>query len=117
MSYSAYTDLVGILDPHLERYEDCSNGSSPILVEHIRGLGLRVLAGGVVSDNRHLFGMSKSAAYVCLDDFLTAVNSSPELAIALPSTPAEWNACNAGFQAKASKVESMLRQGRYWSRQ
>ena len=66
-----------LLDPILERHEECSNGSEAIQVEHIVGLGLRVLAGGTVSDNRLIFGMSRAAAYVALNDFITAVNRTP----------------------------------------
>ena len=102
MPYAGFCTLVMLLDPLLERREECSNGSEQIQVEHICGLGLRVLAGGTVSDNRHLFGMSRAAAYVALNDFLTAVNSCPELSIFLPSTQDDWRSCNLGFRARSS---------------
>ena len=64
MSVSAHGELVKILDPILERYENNSRGSEPILVEII-GLGLRVVASeGSIIDNRLIFGLSHDAAYM-----------------------------------------------------
>jgi hypothetical protein len=90
MSLTAHTELVRLLDPILERVEWNSRGSEPIQVEHIIGLGLRVLAGGTLSDNRHVFGMSKPASYPCFNDFIDAINAAPELAIKMPSTVRKW---------------------------
>ncbi|KAL7527767.1 hypothetical protein ACHAXR_003002 [Thalassiosira sp. AJA248-18] len=102
MSLQANNELVRILDPLLERKEYNSRCTEPIQVEHIVGLGLRVLSGGAVSDNRHVFGMSKPAAYPCLNDFIYAVNTSPELEIKFPSTVQEWNQRNYEFRSKST---------------
>ena len=102
MSVPAHGNLVRILDPILERAAYNSRTAEPIQVEHIIGLGLRVLAGGTLSDNRHIFGMSCPASYGCFNDFLDAVNSAPELDINLPSTPEQWHRINREFRKKST---------------
>ena len=49
--------------------------------ENIIGMGLHVLYGGIVIDNRHIFGMSCAPGYSCVDDFFDAVNYATEIAI------------------------------------
>jgi hypothetical protein len=103
MSLSAHEQLVELLTPSLQRVEFNSRGSTgPILVEHIVALGLRSLAGGRIMDIRHIIGASSSASYKALDDFVNAVNATPELDIKFPSSPEEWKEVNDGFKAKSS---------------
>ncbi|KAL7536885.1 hypothetical protein ACHAXR_007463 [Thalassiosira sp. AJA248-18] len=102
MSLPAHGELVRILDPILERREYNSRCTEPIQVELIMGLGIRVLAGGTVSDNRHVFGMSKPAGYGSLDDFIYAVNTAPELEIKFPSSVEEWHQRNYEFRSKST---------------
>ncbi len=63
MDLCAQSNLVTIIDPYLERKQLKSNGSDPLEVEHIMGLGLCVLSGGTLSDNRHVFGVSVKESY------------------------------------------------------
>ena len=102
MSPSAHRNLVRLLDPILQRVEWNSRGSEPILVEHIIGLGLRILAGGQMSNIRHIMGLSRAAGYQAFDDFVDAVNSHPDLAINFPKSAEEWREVNDGFKAKSS---------------
>ena len=102
MSPSAHRNLVRLLDPILQRVEWNSRGSEPILVEHIISLGLRILAGGQMSDVRHIMGVSRAAAYQAFDDLVDAVNSHPDLDINFPNSPEEWREVNDGFKAKSS---------------
>ncbi|KAL7524820.1 hypothetical protein ACHAXR_000731 [Thalassiosira sp. AJA248-18] len=102
MSLPAHGELVRILDPILERQEQKSRCTEPIQVESIMGMGIRVLAGGTVSDNRHVFGMSKPAGYRSVDDFIYAVNTAPELEIKFPSTIQEWSQRNHEFRSKST---------------
>ena len=102
MSLRSHSELVRILDPILERCEYNSRCSEPIQVEHITGLGMRVVAGGTLADNRTIFGMSKPESYNSFNAFLHAVNTAPELAIKLPSGKKEWDSVNASFRAKST---------------
>ena len=102
MSLPAHRKLVRILDPILQRTEYNSRGEDPILVEHIMAVGLRVLSGGRTKDQRHIIGSSRSAAYKAVDDFVEAVNLSPELAIAMPATPEEWDEIYNQFKSKST---------------
>ena len=103
MSPSAHRNLVRLLDPILQRVEwNSRGGSEPILVEHIISLGLRLLAGGQVSNVRHIMGVSRSAAYEAFDDFVDAVNSHPDLAINFPNSTEEWKEVNEDKKAKSS---------------
>jgi len=97
MSLSAHTELVKILDPFLERKEYNSRQSHPIQVEHILGVGLHVVYGGTIADNRHIFGMSIAAGYRAFDDFIDALNIAPALDIKLPTTTSAWERANLGF--------------------
>jgi hypothetical protein len=102
MSLPAHRKLVRILDPILQRTEYNSRGEDPILVEHIMAVGLRVLSGGRTKDQRHIIGSSRSAAYKAVDDFVEAVNLAPELAIAMPATPEEWDEIYNQFKRKST---------------
>jgi hypothetical protein len=43
-----------------------------------------------------------SALYKALDDFVNAVNATPELDIKFPDSPEGWKEVNNGFTAKSS---------------
>ena len=101
MTLDTHRQLNDILRDIITRDQQKSNGSAPIEPEHVIGMGLRTLGGGRVIDCRHVFGMSRAAGYACVDDFIYAVNNSPELAIRMPSTVREWEEANAGFRSKS----------------
>ena len=71
-------------------------------MEHIIGVGLCVVYGGTIADNRHIFGMSIAAGYRAFDDFIDAVNIAPALDIKLPTTTSAWERANLGFRAKST---------------
>jgi len=102
MSPDAVSKLIDILEPQLQRVEYNSRSEGPILPEHIVGVSLRTLAGGKLSDIRHIFKMSIAASYVCFNDFIDGVNTAPELAIKPPQSDEEWYRKNLGFLAKSS---------------
>mmetsp|Transcript_32231 Transcript_32231/g.77042 ORF Transcript_32231/g.77042 Transcript_32231/m.77042 type:complete len:373 (-) Transcript_32231:51-1169(-) len=102
MSPDAVSKLINILAPRIQRVEYNSRSEGPILPEHIVGVGLRTLAGGSLSDIRHIFKMSVGAAYVSFNDFIDGVNTAPELAIKPPQSDEEWYQKNLGFLAKSS---------------
>ena len=102
MSPDAVSKLIDILAPIIQRVEYNSRSEGPILPEHIVGVGLRTLAGGSLSDIRHIFKMSVAAAYGCFDDFIDGVNTAPELAFRAPQSDEEWYQKHLGFLAKSS---------------
>lgn len=102
MSLPAFKSLVKMLESKLMCYHFNSLGVSPIKVRHIVAVGLQGLCGGCICDLRHLTKSLQAAAYQAFNDFINAVNSSPELAITFPQMPAEWIVVNNGFCAKSS---------------
>jgi hypothetical protein len=74
----------------------------PIAVEHIVFAGPLTLHGGRVKDARHIIGSSRTAAYVCFDDFIDAVLEAPELEIKMPQNDLEWRAVNEGFAQRST---------------
>ena len=102
MSLRSHGRLVRILDPLLQRKEYNSRGPEPILVEHIVGNGLRIVSGGRPKCQRMIFGMCKDASYKAFIDFVNAVNTAPELAIEMPSTPEEWNTIYNNYKKKST---------------
>ncbi|KAL7552356.1 hypothetical protein ACHAWF_016576 [Thalassiosira exigua] len=90
--------------PHryFDRAEYNSRSLEPIRVEHIMTLGLRVMGGGRPKDIRHFAGTSRAASYKAVNDFLNAVNETPELSINFPSGEAEWETVRRGWTAKSS---------------
>jgi hypothetical protein len=102
MTLPTHGKLVRILDPLLQRVEYNSRGSEPILVEHIIAVGLRVLSGGRIKDQKWIVGSSKTAAYDAFNDFVDAVNYAPELAIDLPQTPDEWETIYRQYKMKST---------------
>jgi hypothetical protein len=102
MSPQAHAKLVRILDPALGRVEYNSRCSEPILVEHIMAVGLRVLGGGTVKDQRHIIHSCCSAAYDAFDDFIDAVNAAPELDIHMPQSQSEWEQLNREWRNKST---------------
>jgi hypothetical protein len=86
MSVLTHGKLVRILDHLLKRSAYDSRCSNPISVEHIVAAGMRYLSGGRPKDICHIIGCSPRAAYHLVDDFIDAVNTSPELDIHLPTS-------------------------------
>ena len=102
MSLQAFSKLHSILQVKLRRRIKLSRLIRPVTVEMVIGTGLRYLAGGKMNDIRHIFFLSKTECYNCIDSFLEAVNSSKALCIHLPQTPAEWERVRNGFSSKSS---------------
>ena len=102
MTRPTHQKCVRIVAPYLQREEFNSRCSEPILVEHIKAVGLRVLSGGRTKDQRHITGMSLDAAYKAVDAFIDAVNAAPEFDICMPKTDDEWDEINHGFKAKST---------------
>ena len=91
MSLPACEELISLLAPTLQRVEWNSRGREPIRVKHIVALGLHALGGGCLQDLRHIIGSSLSAAYHAFDDFVDAINRSPDLDINFPqSNKEQW---------------------------
>ena len=86
MTLPTHGKLFSILDPFVQRKEPMSRGAEPILVEHIVGVGLRVLSGGRTIDQRHIIGSCLHTAYVDSNAFIDAVNAAPELDIQMPGS-------------------------------
>jgi hypothetical protein len=103
MSLHSHGKLVRILNPILKRAKYNSRAEEPILVEHIVAVGLRVLSGGRVKDQRHIVGTSLDATYKAFDDFVDAVNSCLELDIKMPQSSEEWETINRQFRSKSTK--------------
>ena len=86
MSIDAWNKLYVILQPKLQRMESKSRSPEPIAVELIIGIGLRYLPSGRVADDRPIFGMIYAQAYHSINDFISAVLTSPQLTISFPQT-------------------------------
>ena len=79
MSYIAFTWLCFILRPFLERKHAKSRAKEQIKVEIIVACGLRYLAGGKASDQKHIFGLSRTEVYCSIWYFVAAANKAPDL--------------------------------------
>ena len=101
MSIDAWNKLYVILHPKLQRMKSKSRSPEPIVDELIIGIGLRYLAGGRVANDRHIFGMSYAQAYHSINDFISAVLTSPELTISFPQTSEQWEEVRRGFANKS----------------
>ena len=97
MSFTAWTKLYSILVPYVQRNAARSRSIGPVTVDMIMGIGMRYLAGGRVSNDRHIFGLSYAEAYRSINDFLFAVLDSPLLTIQFPESPAKWEDIRRGF--------------------
>jgi hypothetical protein len=97
ISLHSHGKLIRILNPILKRAKYNSRAKEPISVEHIVAVGLRVLSGGRVKDQRHNVGTSLDATYKAFDDFVDAINSCLELDIKMPQSPEEWETINRQF--------------------
>ena len=81
-----------------------SRSSTPISPIIIIGIGIRYLAGGELSDIRHVFGVSVAEAYNCIECFIESTLHCESMKITLPRHPDEWDAVSSGF-AKVSRDE------------
>ena len=101
MSLEAFNKLVFILSPSLQRNNMYSHLSTPISPIIIVGI---YLAGGKLSDIRHVFGVSVAEAYNCIECFIERTLCCDSMRITLPQNPEEWDAVSSGF-AKVSQDE------------
>ena len=61
-----------------------SRSSTPISPIIIIGIGIRYLAGGELSDIRHVFGVSVAEAYNCIECFIESTLHCESMKISLP---------------------------------
>ena len=104
MSLEAFNKLVFILSPSLQRNNMYSHLSTPISPIIIVSIGIRYLAGGELSDIRHVFGVSVVEACNCIECFIESTLCCDSMRITLPRHPEEWDAVSSGF-AKVSHDE------------
>jgi hypothetical protein len=102
MSFQCWDRLTFVLEQHLLRNSSKSRCSEPITIQLIMGIGMMFLAGGSINQTRHIFGLSRSEAYRCVNHFIDAILLSPVLDIKLPRTDEEWNNIKHGFMLKSS---------------
>lgn len=102
MSFQSWERLTFVLEQHLLRNSRKSRCSEPITIQLIMGIGMMFLAGGSINQTRHIFGLSRSEAYRCVNHFIDAILLSPVLDIKLPTTEEEWNNIKNGFTRKSS---------------
>ena len=97
MSLEAFNKLVYILSLSLQRNNMYSLSSTLISPIIIIGIGIRYLAGGELSDIRHVFGVSVAEAYNCIECFIESTLHCDSMRITLPRHPEEWDAVSSGF--------------------
>ena len=102
MSLEAFNKLVFILSPSLQRNNVYSHSSTPISPIIIVSIGIQCLAGGELSNIRHVFGVSVVEAYNCIECFIERTLCCNSMRITLPRNPEEWDAMSSGF-AKVSR--------------
>ena len=103
MSVDTFNKLHHILFPLLNRqYHKCHKGLQPVSVPIIIATGLRWHTGSRADDLKHIFGLSRTEVYNCVNKFREAVLASKELAIRMPETPDQWNDIKDGFLQKSS---------------
>ena len=67
-------ELCELLHPSLIRNHKCSNTpDEPITTEIIVACGLRILAGGKQSDQKHIFGLSRATAHDAFDSYICTI--------------------------------------------
>ena len=84
MSLQAFNKLVFILSPSLQRNEMYSHSSTPISPIIIVSIGIHYLAGGELSNIRHVFGVSVAEAYNCIECFIDMILCCESMMITLP---------------------------------
>ena len=104
ISIDAWNVLYLILRPKLQRTESKSRVTEPIAVELIMGIGFRCLAGGRVANERCTLVMSYAQAYHSISEFILAILTSPQLTIALPQPPEQWQEVRQGFLNKSKHI-------------
>ena len=103
MSYFAYQKLCFLLDPFLSRQQSKSRCDEPITTIIIVACSLRILAGGKKSDQKHIFGLSKTAVHSSLECFIDAVSQSKELDINIPFKAESLEKIRHDFTCKSHK--------------
>lgn len=97
MSFEAWENLRVVLSGHIKRMAPKSRSPEPVTVNIIMGMGMRWLAGGKISHDRHTFHISYTETYRCCHHFIDGILSAKELAIHFPTNPDEWNNVRNGF--------------------
>ena len=97
MSFQAWERLRVILIKHIRRMSSKSRCTEPITVDIIMGMGMRWLAGGKISHDRHTFHVSYTEAYRCCHHFIDGVLAAKELKICFPPNSQEWDKVRNGF--------------------
>ena len=90
-----------ILSPLLKRKSRMSRSVQPIFVSLIMACGMRWLTGGQATDQKHIFGLSRTEVYRCVNGFIMAVTTAPELEIRMPNSVDEWRDINLGYRKKS----------------
>ena len=61
-----------------------------------------LLENGTIAVVRRVVRTCRTAAYDALNDFIDAVNMTPELAIKMPETPEQWDTIYKGYKRKST---------------
>jgi hypothetical protein len=101
MTINAWEKLTMILSPLLKRKNRMSRSVKPIFVSLIMACGMRWLTGGQATDQKHIFGLSRTEVYRCVNGFIMAVTSAPELQIRMPNSVDKWRDINLGYKQKS----------------
>ena len=97
MSFEAWEKLRMVLSRHIKRMASKSRSPEPVTVDIIMRMGMRWLAGGKISHDRHTFHISYTEAYRCCHHFIDVIPSVTKLAIRFPTNPDEWNNVRNGL--------------------
>ena len=92
ISLEAFNKLVFILSPSLQRNNMYSHSSTPISPIIIVSIGIWYLAGGELSNIRHVFGVSAAEACNFIECFIERTLHCDSMRITLPQNPEEWDA-------------------------
>ena len=97
MSKKAWNKLKIVLEPSIYRHTSKSRANEPVYTEIVMGIGMRYLAGGTISDQKSVFGVSRTEAHRCKQIFIDAVAQSTQLKIIMPTSPTDWRSINKDF--------------------
>lgn len=93
MSETSFNKLVGILGTKVQIDEKQSmrstSGSLPFSPHHVVGAGLRFLGGELPKSIGDCYGCHPKTAHSMIARFLTAVDTTEDLDIKIPTSPAE----------------------------
>ena len=101
MSVKAFSKLVTILRPLLQRNSNKCRRGRPIIPEIVVACGVRYLGGEQFRSFTDIYNISATESKWCVKDFLSAVHVSDELKIRLPYNPEGWEKVRLGFASKS----------------